>query len=93
VLLGDLKNLQIGDERGVAAKITEAWEGLSKLHIDLSKMHLLQFSGTKFLKFLINNFLDYSRIKNNQFKDVYSPFDTKEAFEEVVSILDYQAKS
>ena len=58
---------------------------------DLIVKSKMQNSSTKLLKFFVRDLLDFQQIKMNKLKKDVQSFNLREAVQEVVDVLEYQA--
>ena len=58
----------------------------------MEKVHRVQSSSSKFLKFIINDLLDLARIKHGKFHKNVVEVNVKQVIEEVISINEFIAR-
>lgn len=58
---------------------------------DLKQKSMMQNSSCKLLKFYVRDLLDFQQIKHNKLKKDIDDFNLKDAIQEVVDVLQYQA--
>mmetsp|Transcript_12541 Transcript_12541/g.21114 ORF Transcript_12541/g.21114 Transcript_12541/m.21114 type:complete len:408 (-) Transcript_12541:644-1867(-) len=58
---------------------------------DLKKVCKIQSASAKILRFLVNDMLDFARLKQDKFVKEVKTFDIREAVQEIVEIQQYQA--